>query len=196
VSTRRSAVIAALFAAATAAAVTGCASGHPAGRLAKSAASPSAAAVKGTLAISGPYIPKPVGEEMAAAYFVVRDTGTTGDHLDRVTAPGFAREVQAHTTKNDKMVMVKGYDVPARGTLRLALGGNHLMLTKLSRMPRVGDMVTLRLYFAKAGRVDLRVPVKPATYRPPNGTGGSMPGMGEHSMDGHGMDGGSGHGEG
>jgi hypothetical protein len=191
VNARRSAVTAALAAAVTAAAVTGCAPGHPAAAAKPPAASPSAAAAKGPLTISGPYIPKPVDTTMAAAYFVVRDIGTTGDHLDRVTAPGFARDVRAHTTRNDKMIMVKGYAVPAGGTLRLALGGNHLMLMKLSRMPRVGETVTLRLYFAKAGRVDVRVPVKPATYRPPNGTG-----MGMHGMGMGGAANGGGHGEG
>lgn len=138
---------------------------------APASAAPSPVAVKGSLAISSPFIPKPVDKGMAAAYFVVRDSGSAGDHLDRVTAPGFAHEVQTHTTKNDRMIMVHGYDVPAGGTLTLARGGNHLMLMKLSRMPHVGDTVTLHLYFAKAGKIDVRTPVKPATYRPASPSG-------------------------
>ena len=171
----------ALLATAMTAALAGCGTS---GTDARATSTPTAA----KLTVSSPYLPKPVDKGMAAAYFVVRNPGPA-DHLDRVTAPGFAREVQTHTTKNDTMMMTRGYDVPAHGSLTLSRGGNHLMLMKLSRMPRPGQSVTLRLYFAKAGRVDVWVPVKAATYRPPNDNGTDMGGHMDHM-------GGGGHGEG
>jgi len=183
VSARRSAYAAALLTTLAIAGTAGCAAAG-AGTPAHHTATPAPAAATGDLTITSPYLPKPVDTSMAAAYFVVRDAGAA-DHLDRVTAPGFAREVRAHTTKNDKMIMVRGYDVPAHGTLTLARGGNHLMLMTLSRMPRPGQTVTLRLYFAKAGRVDVKVPVKAATYRPPDDDGGDG-GMDHMGGGGHG----------
>jgi len=51
--------------------------------------------------------------------------------------------------------------LPAHGRLVLAPGGYHLMLTDLRRPLRPGDRIPLRLRFARAGVVDVVVPVRP-----------------------------------
>ncbi|MCW2873962.1 copper chaperone PCu(A)C [Actinacidiphila oryziradicis] len=117
------------------------------------------------LKVSGAYIPQPVLADMAAGYFTVTNTGGTDAKLTSVTS-SFAGEITMHTTKNDQMSGVTAFTVPAGGKLTLSLGGNHLMLMDLKRKPRVGDKVSLELHFAKGSPIDVRVPVKPATYRP------------------------------
>ena len=55
--------------------------------------------------------------------------------------------VEVHeTVKNDAGVMVMqpkagGFVIPAKGTLELKPGGNHIMLMKMSAMPKIGTSV-------------------------------------------------------
>jgi hypothetical protein len=64
------------------------------------------------------------------------------------------------------MVRVRGYPVPAHGTLVLRRGGNHIMLTDLKQMPKAGGAVPARLFFRHVGEIDMDIPVVPRTYMP------------------------------
>ncbi|GAA1245575.1 copper chaperone PCu(A)C [Kitasatospora nipponensis] len=128
------------------------------------AGSPSTAATV-KLSVEGSYIPLPAGDGMAAGYLTVRNDGSGGDRLLRVTSPG-AGSVTLHHSTDTSMTEVESLPVPARGTLELARGGNHLMIMGWQKPPAVGDHLELDLTFEHAGTIAVQVPVKPLTYRP------------------------------
>lgn len=121
---------------------------------------------KPELSALGGFVPQPLMEDMAAGYVTVRNDGDAADELTSVTT-ALAGKVTLHTTQDNTMKQVKQLDVPAGGELELARGGDHLMLEKLGRKPKVGEKVTLTLHFAKSQPIKVEVPVEPTTYRPP-----------------------------
>jgi hypothetical protein len=145
--------------------------GHEGSPPAASMAAPARAtpaASRGDLVIMQPYLPRPPVTDMAAVYFTVRNTGPGADYLDLVEIPGLSSDVTMHTMRNHAMVRVRGYPVPAHGTLVLRRGGNHIMLTDLKQMPKAGGAVPARLFFRHAGEIDMIIPVVPRTYMPTN----------------------------
>ncbi|MEU4091179.1 copper chaperone PCu(A)C [Streptomyces sp. NPDC026673] len=117
------------------------------------------------LKVSAAYIPQPALADMAAGYFTVTNTGGTDARLTSVTSD-LSGDITLHSTDDNRMRRVTSFTVPAGGRLTLALGGNHLMLTDLEHKPVAGERVALRLHFDDADTIDVRVPVKPAGYRP------------------------------
>ncbi|MGO4422022.1 copper chaperone PCu(A)C [Streptomyces sp. MCAF7] len=117
------------------------------------------------LSVSGAYVPQPPTPDMAAGYVTVTNKGGADDELTSVTTP-LAAEVTMHTTTGTRMKQVRSLKVPADGELRLATGGDHLMLTNLTHKPKVGDKVSFTLHFASSVPVEIKVPVEPTTYRP------------------------------
>ncbi|MFJ4680655.1 MULTISPECIES: copper chaperone PCu(A)C [Kitasatospora] len=117
------------------------------------------------LTVADPYIPLPATPDgMGAGYLTVRNSGGA-DTLVGVSSPA-AGSVTIHRSTDTSMEPVAAMDVPAGGTLDLARGGAHLMIMDWARRPALGDELELDLEFAKAGRVVVKVPVKPLTYRP------------------------------
>ncbi|WP_431953321.1 copper chaperone PCu(A)C [Actinacidiphila sp. bgisy167] len=117
------------------------------------------------LEVRGAYIPQPALGDMAAGYFTVTNTGDRDARLTSVTSD-LSGDVTLHSTEDNRMRRVTSFTVPAGGRLTLALGGNHLMLTDLAHKPVAGERIALRLHFDDADAIDVRVPVKPAGYRP------------------------------
>ncbi|MFF7675600.1 copper chaperone PCu(A)C [Actinacidiphila glaucinigra] len=117
------------------------------------------------LKVSGAYIPQPALADMAAGYFTVANTGGRDARLTSVTSD-LSGDITLHSTEGNRMRRVTSFTVPAGGRLTLALGGSHLMLTDLEHKPVAGERVSLRLRFDDADTIDVRVPVKPAGYRP------------------------------
>ncbi|MFJ4850701.1 MULTISPECIES: copper chaperone PCu(A)C [unclassified Streptomyces] len=117
------------------------------------------------LEVSGAYIPQPALGDMAAGYFTVTNSGDQDARLTSVTSD-LAGEVTLHSTAGNAMRRVDAFTVPAGGRLTLGLGGNHLMLEKLTHKPVAGEEVSVELHFDDADAIDVRVPVKPAGYRP------------------------------
>ncbi|MFE6774741.1 copper chaperone PCu(A)C [Streptomyces sp. NPDC057702] len=117
------------------------------------------------LAVSGAYLPQPPTPDIAAGYLSVRNSGGDADRLTSVTT-ALSDTVTMHTTQGSAMRKVTGFEVPAGGELTLARGGDHLMLEKLTRQPKVGETVTLTLHFASSPAIEVRVPVKPTSYQP------------------------------
>ncbi|GAA2105574.1 copper chaperone PCu(A)C [Kitasatospora saccharophila] len=117
------------------------------------------------LTVADPYIPLPATPGgMGAGYLTVRNAGGA-DTLVSVSSPA-AGSVTMHRSTDSSMEQVEAMDVPAGGTLDLSRGGAHLMIMNWTEQPSLGDELELDLQFAKAGRVVVRVPVKPLTYRP------------------------------
>ena len=105
----------------------------------------------------------PPGAKIAAGYLVIRNAGAA-DRLVSASSPA-AERVETHTTMRDgdisRMREVKGYEVPARGTLELKPAGSHLMLVNLKAPLREGTTVPLTLKFEKAGEVKTELQVRP-----------------------------------
>ncbi|MFE6889953.1 copper chaperone PCu(A)C [Streptomyces sp. NPDC057694] len=110
------------------------------------------------------FIPEPASGDMAAGFFVVHNGGAA-DTLTSVSS-SVAGDVTMHSTKNGVMREQESFAVPADGTLDFERGGNHLMFENLKRKPKEGDKVTVKLHFAESGTVEVRFPVKAATYNP------------------------------
>ncbi|WP_156727883.1 copper chaperone PCu(A)C [Streptomyces apocyni] len=119
---------------------------------------------KPELKVSGGFVPKPAMPDMASGFFTVTNSGAEADELTSVTSD--VGEVTMHTTKNQAMKAVSSFDVPANGELKLERGGNHLMLEKLKRTPKLGEKVSVELHFAKSGTVKAELDVKAANHNP------------------------------
>ncbi|MEU8993470.1 copper chaperone PCu(A)C [Streptomyces caniferus] len=117
------------------------------------------------LEVADPYMPQPVDQNMAGAYFTVKNSGDTADKLTSVTSD-LSKDITIHKTVGTKMEQVDSLAIPAGGELRLSRGGNHLMFMGLKKKPAEGDKVTLRLHFATADPIKVTVPVKAVTYAP------------------------------
>ena len=72
-------------------------------------------------------------------------------------------DVQLHTMMMDGNVMrmreVKQIDVPANGAVELKPGGLHLMFMNIKAPLKAGELVPVKLKFAKAGEVEVKMPV-------------------------------------
>ncbi|GGY67458.1 copper chaperone PCu(A)C [Streptomyces omiyaensis] len=146
--TRRTTALSAAVALAAALALTGCSSDSG----------------KPELKVSGAYMPQPV-MDMAGGFLTIQNTGDTADKLTSVTSP-LSDDVTMHETKDQKMLAVKAFDIPADGELKLARGGNHLMFMELKSKPKQGDKVSIELHFEKADPITVELPVEAANHNP------------------------------
>lgn len=132
---------------------------HDLPRLVAMGASPATAAVD----VVGGFAFAPPTQDEAAAYFVVRNQGSTTDTLVAVHAPDAARaELHGQERAGDRVQMTARGRVPiaAGDSLVLAPGGTHLMLMDLRRKPVPGDTVRVTLELAHAGLVAVNLPVR------------------------------------
>ncbi|MEU3858098.1 copper chaperone PCu(A)C [Streptomyces sp. NPDC028722] len=120
------------------------------------------------LSVSSPYMPQPVSAEMAAGFLTITDKGGAGDELTSVSSD-VAGQVTMHSTEGGAMAEKSSFAVPAHGRLVFESGGNHLMFEKLKRAPKQGQTVTVKLTFARSGRLTVEMPVESATYHPSTG---------------------------
>lgn len=137
----------------------------------------------GPLKLTAPWIRASVpGQVNGAGYIQIENKAADTDRLIAATFAGVNR-VEFHTIINEngvaKMREVQGIDVPAKGDVKLAPGGYHIMFLGLSEPFKAGGSVPVMLKFEKAGEVKVNFEVKPPSYNP-----GSMSGHG--SMTGHG----------
>lgn len=138
------------------------------------------------LRVGDAWMREPAGDS-AAVYFTIDNATDRADRLVEASSDA-AREVGLHRTDTEggRSIMrpVESIEVPARGTVTLAPGGLHVMLTGLTRRPKAGDAVELHLRFAVAGERTVRVEVRPLVEN----EGGGM----DHGGVGGGMDHGGG----
>ncbi|POX51155.1 hypothetical protein C3489_20705 [Streptomyces sp. Ru71] len=122
---------------------------------------------KAALSVGSAYMPQPVSD-MAAGFLTIANKGGAQDELTSVTSD-IAGSVTVHETAGGAMREVASLPVPAHGRVVFESGGNHLMFDRLKRKPKQGENVTVALHFAKSGTVEVRMPVKAATYNPATG---------------------------
>ncbi|HVY65477.1 MAG TPA: copper chaperone PCu(A)C [Gammaproteobacteria bacterium] len=109
-----------------------------------------------------PWIRATPPQVMTGAAYLTIQGGDAADTLTGVRS-GVAAKVEIHTTMQHDGVMhmmpVESLPIPAHGTVKLAPGGEHLMLTGLTRALTPGQSVTITLQFEHAGAMDVTFPV-------------------------------------
>lgn len=107
-------------------------------------------------------MPPPVADT-AAGYMTIRNSGDTDVEItavesDIATKPEFhtmsMHDGMMHMMKMEKVI------VPAHGELRFETGGNHLMLTGLTRTLNAGDHVMLTIKIAGGDSVMVHAEVR------------------------------------
>ena len=114
--------------------------------------------------VDGAYMPQPVTQDMAGAFFTVKYYGAA-DKIVGVTSD-LAKDVSMHKTVGNKMEQVTSLPISAGGELRFARGGTHLMFMGLKYKPAKGDSIGVTLRFAHAEPVKVAVPVRAVNYQP------------------------------
>ena len=119
----------------------------------------------------------PGGAKVAGGYLTIENKGNAADRLVSVSAE-IAGKAEIHEMAMDNGVMKmraldKGLAIEPGKSVKLAPGGNHLMLQELKGPFKQGDKVPVTLQFEKAGKVAVSLAVQ--------GVGAQAPGDGGHS---------------
>jgi copper(I)-binding protein len=117
----------------------------------------------GDLEIHGAFAFAPPTRSEAAAYFTVVNHGLVADTLVDISSP-IAQSGMLHQQVPEggrvHMEHVAVPVVPAGDSLAMAPGGMHVMFTNLESLPQAGSSIVVRLRFARAGDVTIKVPVR------------------------------------
>ena len=113
----------------------------------------------GALKIEHPWVrPTLSGQRTGAGYLGIHNSGSAADRLLGGSTPA-AAAVEVHEMRMDGDVMrmreLKALELPAGKAVALAPGGLHLMLTGLKAPLKIGDKLSVKLRFEKAGEVEL-----------------------------------------
>jgi copper(I)-binding protein len=115
------------------------------------------------------------GQQVAGGFMKIENKGAA-DQLISASSP-VSGEVQLHEMAMDgnvmKMRQVKDIAVPAGGAIELKPGGLHLMFMNIKAPLAAGETVPVKLKFAKAGEVEVKMPVN-AMGNAGGGHGGAM----------------------
>ena len=116
----------------------------------------------GSVQIENAYTRSTVPGQMAAGGFMKIENKGALDQL--ISASSLvAGEVQLHEMAMEgnvmKMRQVKEVVVPAGGAVELKPGGMHLMFINIKAPLTAGETVPVKLKFAKAGEVEVKMPV-------------------------------------
>jgi len=102
------------------------------------------------------------GQQVAGGFMKIENKSGPADQLISASSP-IAGEVQLHEMAMEgnvmKMRQVKDIAVPAGGSVELKPGGLHLMFINIKAPLSAGETVPVKLKFAKAGEVEVSMPV-------------------------------------
>ena len=116
----------------------------------------------GSVQIENAYTRSTVPGQMAAGGFMKIENKGPVDQLISASSP-VAGEVQLHEMAMEGNVMkmreVKEVVLPAGGAVELKPGGMHLMFINIKAPLTAGETVPVKLKFAKAGEVEVKMPV-------------------------------------
>ncbi|WP_317992544.1 copper chaperone PCu(A)C [Bartonella gliris] len=101
----------------------------------------------------------PRGIKISSGYLYIINHGNTPDRLVSVSTTGVqSTEIHSMAVVNDIMKMEKmhnGIEVPGNGEVTLKPGGDHIMFMGLSQPFKLGDKISAKLTFEKAGTIDV-----------------------------------------
>lgn len=127
------------------------------------------------------------GQKNGAGYLSITNLSDKPIELVRIDSDR-ADRIELHTIVREngvaKMREVQGIPVPAKGDVKLAPGGYHIMFIGLKEPFKPGEEVPLTLTFDTAEPATVMFEVRPPTYQP-NNAGAESHGMGGHGT-GHG----------
>jgi hypothetical protein len=120
----------------------------------------------------------PNGAKIGSGYLTIENKGSTPDRLVGIAAD-IAGKVEVHemAMKNGVMTMRpldKGLTIDPGKTVKLAPGGNHLMLFDLKSALKQGDTLPITLEFEKAGKVKVSLDVQGIGAQGPGAASGGM----------------------
>ncbi len=125
-----------------------------------------------TISVVDAYVREPAVDDVAAAYFTVRNNGGRGDTLLSVTSD-VAEQVGIHDlpgmSGHGEHRAARSMPVPPGQTVSLSPGQGHVMLERPLAPLEPGQSVTLVLTFVESGELSVAAPVIAIGVEPPGG---------------------------
>ncbi len=101
----------------------------------------------------------PRGIRVGSGYLYIINHSNTPDRLVSISTNGVkTTEIHSMAVVNDIMKMEKmhnGIEIPGNGEITLKPGGDHIMFMGLSQPFKLGDKISAKLTFEKAGTIDV-----------------------------------------
>ena len=99
----------------------------------------------------------------SAAFFVIKNNSDKDIAITSANSDiAEKNELHTHIKENKmmKMMKIEKLVVPAKSSLELKSGGDHVMLMGLKKELKVGDEINLELSFSDGDKKNIKVPVK------------------------------------
>ena len=106
----------------------------------------------------------------AAGYAIIRNIGDEPLRLTGASSPDYGMVMLHHSRLahgDSTMEMVEHMDIPAHGSVKLAPGGYHLMLSQPTHAIKPGDKVKIVFKFAGGAELQTDFSVLPANASDP-----------------------------
>ena len=99
----------------------------------------------------------------SAAFFVIKNNSDKDIAITSANSDiAEKNELHTHIKENQmlKMMKIEKLVVPAKSSLELKSGGDHVMLMGLKKELKAGDEISLKLSFSDGDKKKIKVPVK------------------------------------
>lgn len=99
----------------------------------------------------------------SAAFFVIKNNSDKDIAITSANSDiAKKNELHTHIKENQmmKMIKIEKLVVPAKSSLELKSGGDHVMLMGLKKELKAGDEISLELSFSDGDKKSIKVPVK------------------------------------
>ena len=99
----------------------------------------------------------------SAAFFVIKNNSDKDIAITSANSDiAEKNELHTHIKENQmmKMIKIEKLVVPAKSSLELKSGGDHVMLMGLKKELKAGDEISLELSFSDGDKKSIKVPVK------------------------------------
>ena len=99
----------------------------------------------------------------SAAFFVIKNNSDKDIAITSANSDAAQKnELHTHIKENQmlKMMKIEKLVVPAKSSLELKSGGDHVMLMGLKKELKAGDEISLELSFSDGDKKSIKVPVK------------------------------------
>ena len=99
----------------------------------------------------------------SAAFFVIKNNSDKDIAITSANSDiAEKNELHTHIKENEmmKMMKIEKLVVPAKSSLELKSGGDHVMLMGLKKELKAGDEISLELSFSDGDKKSIKVPVK------------------------------------